>query len=68
MATITDTELVSLPPQRPQALVMFNDRHNNYTARCPASAIGDLITKRWLARTWIALTRRQEQLTRRTTT
>ncbi len=62
MATITDAELAALPPQRPQAIIMFKDRHNNHTACCPASAIGDLITKRWMARTWIAMARRQERL------
>lgn len=64
MSTIADADLVALPPQRPQALVLFKDRHDNSTACCPASAIGDLITRRWLARAFIARARRQEQLQR----
>lgn len=68
MATITDAELASLPPQRPQAVVMFRDRHRDYgTATTLAEKIGDDISRRWMARTWVCLARRQETLIGATT-
>jgi hypothetical protein len=62
MSTITDDELVSLPAQRPQALVMFKDRHLDYGSTTLMDKLCHQHERRWMARTWIAMARRQESL------
>jgi len=62
MATITDAELLSLPPQRPYALMRFAQRWDPSHAVLWHDRDHDRCLGRALTRAFIHLTRRQECL------